>query len=72
MLVWYFLGQNRFARSWVPVVLALLSLPVQSYGLLNEINDKEAVGNDIGGMFIYVPLFFFILYQFLRPPKLTA
>jgi len=71
LLVWYLIGQNRFSRSWIPVVIVLLALPVQIYGLLNEISDKEAVGNDYGGMFIYVPLALFTLYQFLRPPKLT-
>jgi hypothetical protein len=71
MLVWYLLGQNRFQRSWLPVIGALLALPVQIYGLVSEISDNEAVGNDIGGMFIYVPLFVFVLYQFLRPPKLA-
>jgi hypothetical protein len=71
LLVWYLIGQNRFSRSWIPVVIVLLALPVQIYGLFSEISDKEAVGNDYGGMFIYVPLALFTLYQFLRPPKLT-
>ena len=39
---------------------------------LNEISDKEAVGNDIGGMFIYVPLALFAFYQFLRRPRVEA
>ncbi len=50
----------------------MLTLPLQVYGLLNEINDKEAVGNDIGGMFIYLPLVLFTLYQYLRPPRIEA
>ena len=72
LLVWYLMGEHRFQRSWVPVVLVLLTLPVQVYGLLNEISDKEAVGNDIGGMFIYPPFVLFVLYQFLRQPKVQA
>jgi hypothetical protein len=72
LLAWYLIGENRYRRSWVPVVVVVLALvPVQLYGLINEINDKDAIGNDIGGMFIYVPLVAFTLYQCLRPPKFT-
>jgi hypothetical protein len=72
LLVWYLMGQNRFQRSLVPVVLIVLTLPVQIWGVINEINDQAAVGNDFGGMFIYVPLVLFTLYQYLRPPKLEV
>ncbi|MDQ6919010.1 MAG: hypothetical protein M3Z98_06590 [Candidatus Dormibacteraeota bacterium] len=33
---------------------------------------KEAVGNDIGGMFIYIPLGPFTLHQYHRPPRIAA
>jgi hypothetical protein len=71
LLVWYLIGENRFQRSLVPVVVILLAVPLQIWGLINEINDKEAVGNDIGGMFIYIPLALFTLYQYLRPPRIA-
>ena len=72
LLVWYLMRENRLQRSLVPVLMVVLALFVQIYGLLNEISDKEAVGNDIGGMFIYVPLVFFALYQYLRRPRVEA
>ena len=72
LLVWYLLGENRFKRSLFPVIVVVLILPVQVYGLLNEINDKAAVGNDIGGMFLYLPFVLFTLYQYLRPPRIAA
>jgi hypothetical protein len=73
LLVWYLMGENRFKRSLDPVIAVVLALvPLQVYGLLNEINDKEAIGNDIGGMFIYVPLVLFTFYQYFRPPKVEA
>lgn len=72
LLVWYLMGQHRFSRSWIPVVLVLLTVPVQIFGLVNEFSDKEAVGNDIGGMFIYPPLAVFTLWQFLRPPTVQG
>jgi hypothetical protein len=71
LLVWYLIGENRFQRSLVPVVVILLAVPLQIWGLISEINDKEAVGNDIGGMFIYIPLALFTLYQYLRPPRIA-
>lgn len=71
LLVWYLLGVNRFKRSIIPVAGVVVALPVQIYGLLSEISDKDAVGNDIGGMFIYVPLVVFVLYQYLRPRKVA-
>ena len=72
LLVWYLIRENRFQRSLVPVIIILLTVPLQIWGLLNEINDKDAVGNDIGGMFIYIPLALFTLYQYLRPPRIAA
>ena len=72
LLVWYLRGENRFQRSLIPVIVILLAVPLQIWGLLSEINDKEAVGNDIGGMFIYIPLALFALYQYLRPPRIAA
>lgn len=72
LLVWYLMRENRLQRSLVPVVMVVLALFVQIYGLLNEISDKEAVGNDIGGMFIYVPLVLFAFYQYLRRPRMEA
>jgi hypothetical protein len=72
LLVWYLIGDNRYRRSLVPVIIILLAVPLQIWGLLNEINDTAAVGNDIGGMFIYIPLALFTLYQYLRPPRIAA
>jgi drug/metabolite transporter superfamily protein YnfA len=72
LLVWYLMRENRLQRSLVPVVVVVLALFVQIFGLLNEFNDKEAVGNDFGGMFIYVPLVLFTFYQYLRRPRVEA
>ncbi len=70
--VWYLIGENRFQRSLVPVVVILLTVPLQIWGTVNEINDPAAVGNDFGGLFIYIPLALFTLYQYLRPPRIAA
>lgn len=72
LLVWYLMRENRLQRSPFPLGVVVVVLLVQVYGLLNEISDKEAVGNDIGGMFIYVPLVLFAFYQFVRRPRVEA
>jgi drug/metabolite transporter superfamily protein YnfA len=69
LLVWYLMRENRLQRSLVPVVVVVLALFVQIFGLLNEF---KAVGNDFGGMFIYVPLVLFTFYQYLRRPRVEA
>jgi|ERR1700730_6905760 len=66
LMIWYLIRNNRFQRSLVPVVIVLLTVPVQVWGLLIEINDHGAVRNDIVGIYIYVPVAFFAVYWHLR------
>ncbi|GAC1656045.1 MAG: hypothetical protein NVS9B1_10480 [Candidatus Dormibacteraceae bacterium] len=71
-LVWYLMGRNRFSRSVVPVALVLLSLAGQIVGVLIEKDDKEAIGDNIGGMIIFVGVLILVLYQYFRPQKIEG
>lgn len=55
-VIWYFTGRHWATRSSVPVILAALALAVQAMGVVLEIGDPNAVGDDIPGMIVYVPL----------------
>jgi hypothetical protein len=66
LMIWYLIRNNRFQSSLVPVIVILLTVPVQVWGLLIEINDRGAVRNDIVGLYIYVPAAFFAVYWYLR------
>jgi hypothetical protein len=68
LTIWYLIGQNRFKRSVAPIGLALVSLVVQVAGVILEREDKEAIGNDIGGMFIFIPVVAFAIFQYMRTP----
>jgi len=54
ILIWYLIGQNRFSRSMVPLGFVVLSIAGQIAGVLIEKDDKEAFGDNIGGMIIFV------------------
>jgi hypothetical protein len=71
-LVWYLWGTNRVKRSWIPILCVVLALVGQIIGVLLEKDDKEAFGDNIGGMIIYLPTLVFAIYQYVSPPKLEA
>jgi len=71
-LGWYLMGRNRFSRSMVPVGLVVLSLAGQIVGVLIEKDDKEAIGDNIGGMIIFVGVLLLVLYQYFRPQKIEG
>lgn len=71
-VAWYLVGRNRFSRSMVPLGLALLSIVGQIAGVLIEKDDKEAFGDNIGGMIVFVGVLTLVLFQYFRPQKIDA
>ena len=45
---WYFLGKNRYSRSFVPLAMVTAALVVKVVGLALEFTDTKDVGDDIG------------------------
>jgi len=69
ILIWYLIGQNRFSRSMVPLGFVVLSIAGQIAGVLIEKDDKEAFGDNIGGMIIFVGVAALAFYQYWRALK---
>lgn len=65
-MIWYLIGRNRFKRTPVPLVLAAVALVVQLVGLVLERNDSAAVGDNIGGLWLFVPLLVLLAVQYYR------
>ena len=63
-ITWYLVGRNRFKRSVVPIVLSAIAIIVQVVGLVLEKDDPASFGDNIGGMWLFVPLFFVLVVQF--------
>ena len=72
-VIWYLLGRNRFKRSVVPIVLSGIAIIVQVVGLVLEKDNAASFGDNIGGMWLFVPLFVVLIVQFyLNRRHLTA
>ena len=63
-VIWYLFGRNRFKRSVVPIILAGIAIIIQIVGLVLENDDPASFGDNIGGMWLFVPLFVFLIAQY--------
>jgi hypothetical protein len=71
-IIWYLFGHNRFKRSVVPIVLAGIAIIVQVVGLVVEKDDPASFGDNIGGIWLFVPLFVVLIVQFYINRKYLA
>ena len=63
-IIWYLVGRNRFTRSPVPIILSAAAVVVQIAGLGLERDDPASFGDNIGGMWLFVPLLVLLIVQF--------
>jgi FtsH-binding integral membrane protein len=71
-IVWFFVGTNRIKRTAIPLAMVYFALAVQVLGLFLEVDDQEAFGDNIGGMFLFVPALVTLTYQYWRTGRLLA
>lgn len=70
-IIWYLRGRNRYVRSIVPVVLVVLALLVKIGGVITEFSDAASVGDDFGGLILFVIAACLVIYQYRKGPFLT-
>lgn len=71
-VIWYKWGRHRFQRTWITVALAGLALVVQITALFIEHDDSAAVGDNIGGMFLFVSFFIYAIVQWVVDKRTLA
>lgn len=69
---WYRKSNNRYVRSAVPVAIIIIGCIVKIAGLLIELDDPEAFGDDIGGTILFVLATGLVLSQYNKNKKLLA
>jgi hypothetical protein len=65
-VVWYLVGANRFRLTRWPLALAVAAVVLQVIGVVVERSDSAELGDNIGGMILYVPLLIFLYLQYSR------
>ncbi len=60
---WYQRARNRFARSLAPVAFVALALIIKIGGIAIEFSDAESVGDDFGGLILFVLALGFVWWQ---------
>ena len=68
-VAWYLSAANRYARSIVPVVLVALAIAVKVFAISVEFSDAEAVGDDFGGLILFIAGTALVAYEYRRAPK---
>lgn len=69
---WYGWSGKRTERSIVPVVIMVIALIVKIVGLIVELDDPDAMGDDAGGVILFFLATCLVIYQYVKTPKLIA
>jgi hypothetical protein len=71
-IVWYNVGRNRFKLSAAPVILMVLACAVKIGAIFLEISQADDVGDDFGGVILFVLGLCLVLYQYNKTKKLVS
>ena len=68
-IVWYLRNGNRYLRSMVPIVLVGAALLLKVFAIIVEIADPEDVGDDFGGLILFVLSTALLIYLYVSTGK---
>ncbi|MGH7250013.1 MAG: hypothetical protein ACREGC_03495 [Minisyncoccia bacterium] len=69
-MIWYRKSNNRHVRSIIPVIFMIIGLVIKVTGLIIELDDPEAFGDDIGGVILFILGTALVIYQYNKTKKL--
>lgn len=66
-LAWYFIGNNKFSRTMVPLLLTAAALIMKLLAaFILETGDSADLGDDFSALLLFVIAFGFLLWQYIR------
>jgi heme/copper-type cytochrome/quinol oxidase subunit 4 len=70
--VWYLIGRNKYSRTVVPIVFAVVALAIKVLGLFLEFSDPEDRGDEFGALVLFVVLIIVLVWQYIASRRLAA
>jgi peptidoglycan/LPS O-acetylase OafA/YrhL len=68
-IVWYLRAGNRYMHSLVPILFVGAALVLKVFAIIVEFADPEDVGDDFGGLIIFVVATGVLIYQYMNAAK---
>ena len=71
-VVWYLSGRNKYSRTVIPVVFAVLCLAIKVLGLALESGNPADRGDEFGALVLFVVTIIVLVWQYLASRRLAA
>ena len=71
-MFWYKKSNNSRIRSIIPVVFVLIGLVIKIIGIIIEHGDAEALGDDMGGLILFVGAITLMIFQYKKTKKILG
>jgi hypothetical protein len=69
-IVWYKMGKNRFSKSIAPILFTGAALVIKIFGMIIERADKEDLGDEFGGVILFILATVFVIYLYKKSEKM--
>jgi peptidoglycan/LPS O-acetylase OafA/YrhL len=74
-MFWYTRSNNRYIRSVTPIIIVMIAMMVKIVGVMIEHADTVSVGDDFGGLILFILATILVVYQYLKdrtPANVTS
>ncbi len=68
--LWYRKGKNKLMKSLMPVILVMAGLVIKIIGIAIEFKEKDDVGDDFGGLILFIAATVVVVYLYQTSKKL--
>jgi hypothetical protein len=70
--IWYLAGRNKYSRTVMPIIFAVLALAIKVLGLLLELGNPEDRGDEFGALVLFGVTIIVLVWQYLASRRLAA
>jgi hypothetical protein len=71
-VVWYLWGKHKFQHSIIPVLFVWAGFALKIMAIVIEFKDKEDVGDDFGGVILFLLASITVTWLYIKAKKIIA